>query len=107
VSELPEPEALAQFDVIGVDNAQEYRGLGEWADALANEGKHVVVAAGAADQAMEPYPVIIDLIPRCEKFRKLQGICAKTGLPAPFSCVVGGALVVMSRYAMLLGNREV
>jgi thymidine kinase len=103
VSELPDPEALARCDVIGVDDGHTYRGLGECADAIANQGKHVVVAASAADEAMEPYTAILDLIPRCEKFRKLHGICAKTGLPAPFSGFEGGALVAMSRSVMLLG----
>jgi thymidine kinase len=104
VRELPDRDTLARFGVIGVDDGQEYLGLGQWADELANQGKHVVVTANAADKAMEPYPVVLDLIPRCEKFRKLQGICAKTGLPAPFSGFDGGALVAMSRSAMLVGS---
>jgi hypothetical protein len=63
-----------------------------------------VLSLLSIDEAIKPDPVVLDLIPRCKKFRKLRGRCGKTRLLASSSGFVDGALIAMSRSAMLLGH---
>ena len=69
---LPAPEEVAGFDVIGVDDANSFENIAEWADALANSGKLVELAALDGDKVRKTYPNIVKLVPLCEKARKLD-----------------------------------
>jgi len=99
---LPDITSLDEYDVIGVDEAQKYEGLTDWADNLANNGKLVVISALEGDTNRNPYPEIIKLFPCCEKVNKLDSICPITGLPAPFNVVSEASKVIpISRVALL------
>ena len=98
---LPSKEELAQFQIIGVDDAHLYSNIAEWADELANEGKLVVIAALDSDKDREPFNCIKDLFALSEKVQKLEAVCTKTGLPAPFSILKGIEMIPISRYAYL------
>ena len=102
---LPDLASLEEYDVIGIDEAQNYENLTEWADNLANNGKLVVVSALDGDTKRNAYPEIIKLFPCCEKVNKLDSICPITGLPAPFNIeTISEAKVIkipISRVALL------
>jgi thymidine kinase len=100
---LPPREQVREYDVIGVDRGEKYAGLADWADGCANEGKVVYIAAADGNEEQEPFREIVELIPRCEQINKLQAICFKTGLPAPFWVLEGTKIVPVSRYALLGG----
>ncbi|OHS96612.1 thymidine kinase family protein [Tritrichomonas foetus] len=104
---LPKVDDLKDYQVIGVDEGQRFKGLGDWADALANEGKLVEISSlDASDSTSEPFDEIMSLIPRCEEVTKLDSVCPITGLPAPFSVFISGMrLVPMSRVGLLQNNQ--
>ena len=102
VKELPSEEELADYEVVGIDEAQNFANIADWADKLADNGKIVMVSAVDGDQMRKPYPNIIELFPRCEKVTKLDSICPLTGLPAPFTANVDGMkLIPISRLGIL------
>ena len=102
VDSLPSQEELKDYDVIGVDEAQRFDNIADWADALADSGKIVTISSVDGDQSRKPYPNIIELFPRCEKVTKLDSICPLTGLPAPFTANVDGLkLIPISRLGIL------
>jgi len=104
---LPSIEYLSDFDIIGIDEAQKYEGLVEWADTLANINKLVVVSALDGDEKLEAFPEIIELFPKCEKIEKLDSVCQVTGLPAPFTAVIEGMNAVpVSRLGILLTRMQ-
>jgi thymidine kinase len=103
VDKLPEVESLAEFDVIGVDDGEKYPGIADWADALANQGKSVMVAALDGDEQQEACPEVGELIARAETLRKLESVCPLTGLPAPITAMVGATVMPISRFALVSG----
>ena len=103
VDALPDAASLESYDIIGVDEGHRFDGIAEWADALANQGKKVVVAALDGDSAQKAYPRVTEMIPLCETVRKLDSVCPFTGLPAPFSVIEGTHAVPISRCALLGG----
>lgn len=100
-AELPPPESLAEFQVVGVDEGHRFAGLAQWADALANSGKLVVISALDGDRNQEPYPEIVELFPLCEKVLKFDSICPFTGMPAPFTVVRNLKACPVSRLALI------
>ena len=102
VENLPSMEELQDYDVIGVDEAQRFPNIADWADDLADAGKIVTISSVDGDQARKPFQNIIELFPRCETVHKLDSICPLTGLPAPFTANVDGLkLIPISRLGML------
>jgi thymidine kinase len=102
-NELPGEDVIGGFDVIGVDEGHRYDGIEAWADRWANDGKRVIIAAADSDEEQEPFSAVLDLLPRCERIEKLQAVCPKTGLPAPFSVLEGPTILPVSRHALLGG----
>lgn len=98
---LPSKEEIGDYQIIGIDDAHLYENIAEWADELANEGKLVVVAALDSNSDREPFDVVKKLFALSEKVQKLEAVCTKTGLPAPFSILNGIEMVPISRYALL------
>jgi thymidine kinase len=105
--ELPDIQTLDDFDVIGVDNGEEFRGIADWADSLANRGKRVIIAALDGNAQQQVISEVVELIPRCEALTKLQSVCPLTGLPAPISAMVGVNALPISRFALLSGTTSV
>ena len=103
VDVLPDIRELTDFDIIGVDEGHRFNGIATWADALANSGKKVVIAACDGDAEQRAYPGVIELIPRCEGVRKLDSICPFTGVAAPFWVLHGQKAFPISRCALLGG----
>ena len=67
---LPSTLELDEYDTITVDNVERYENIAEWADKLANSGKHVVLTARVSNSNKEMYPHILNLIPLCEFVEK-------------------------------------
>lgn len=65
-------KSLNEYDIIGVDEAQRFEGLSNWADSLANAGKTVVVSALDGDSYQNPYKELVSLIPKSETIKKLD-----------------------------------
>jgi thymidine kinase len=105
VAELPNLEMISEYDVIGVDNGEEFEDIAEWADGLANAGKLVEIAALDGSAQRVPFPGITALISVAEKVQKLDSVCPITGLPAPFTAVQQGAVIPISRSGLLLSQR--
>ena len=74
------------FDVIGIDEAQFFDdGIIEVANALANQGKRVVIAGLDKDFKGRPFGPMPNLLATAEYVTKLHAICRRTGGPAHFS----------------------
>ena len=101
VDQLPFPETLNNYDVIGVDDAHEFMNISEWADILANNGKIVMLSGLDSDAHQRVFPEMMNLIPKCENVKKLDSICPLTGLPAPFSLHLGQNLIPISRLGLM------
>lgn len=102
VDQLPLPEELGDYDVIGVDDVHEFMDISEWADILANSGKIVLLSGLDSDTYQQTFPEIMKLIPLCENVRKLDSVCPLTGLPAPFSLRLGGErMIPVSRLGII------
>jgi thymidine kinase len=100
VEALPEFAAVAEFDAIGVDDAQHFSNIAEWADELANRGKIVNVSALDGDWERAPFRNVIECVSISERLQKLESVCVLTGLPAPFSTLRDGVWVPVSRLAL-------
>lgn len=98
---LPPVEDLQNYQIIGIDDAHLYSDIDEWADKLANSGKLVVISALDSNQDREPFECIKKLFAYSEKVQKLEAVCTKTGLPAPFSILNGINMIPISRYGLL------
>lgn len=98
---LPPIEELQNYQIIGIDDAHLYDNIAEWADEMANSGKLVVIAALDSDKDQEPFDCIKKLFAYSEKVQKLEAVCTRTGLPAPFSILNGLEMIPISRSALL------
>ena len=102
VDQMPLVSDLQQYDVIGIDDVHEFIDIAEWADSLANAGKIVMLSGVDSDAHQNTFPEIMKIIPYCEKIEKLDSICPLTGLPAPFTYVIGeGHLTPISRLGII------
>lgn len=77
--------ALAPYSVVAVDEGQFFPDIAEAAEALANEGKIVIVSAldGAFDR--KPFSCIMNLIPLAENVDKMTAVCKLCFRTAHFS----------------------
>lgn len=72
--------------VVGIDEAQFFdEGIIEVANALANQGKRVVVAGLDLDFMGRPFGPMPHLLATAEYVTKLHAICRRTGGPAHYS----------------------
>ena len=72
--------------VVGIDEAQFFDdGIIEVANALANQGKRVVIAGLDKDFMGRPFGPMPNLLATAEYVTKLHAICRRTGGPAHFS----------------------
>lgn len=98
--------AYADFDVVGIDEAQFFPDLFPAVQCMVEElGLLVYVAGLDGDYKREGFPNVVSLIPLADTFKKLRARCARCGRrgetrKAPFTCrltaekskvVVGGS----------------
>jgi thymidine kinase len=76
---------IAAADVVGIDEGQFFPDLAPAADALAELGKTVVVAALDGDFRRDPFPQVSALLPKAESVDKISAVCRSCGADAPFS----------------------
>jgi thymidine kinase len=101
IEKLPPFEAIAEFDTVGIDEAQRFPEIAEWADEVANRGKLVEVSALDGDYDREPFRNIIECVSVSERVQKLDSICPITGQPAPFSAICDGVGIPISRLGIV------
>jgi thymidine kinase len=56
---------------------------------MANEGKHVIIAALDGDYKREPFGDVLNLIPKAESVCKLNSVCMLCGNDANFTQRIG------------------
>jgi thymidine kinase len=101
VEKLPRIEDVMRFDTVGVDEGQRFPDIAEWADALANEGKIVEIAALDGNYEREPFRNIVECVSISERLQKLDAICPITGHIAPFSALRDGVSIPISRLGLI------
>ncbi len=80
---------VSQYDVIGVTESQFYDDL-MVVDAWANAGKIVICDGLDGDINRSNFGRVHELIPRCEKVKKLNAVCLLCGADAAFTQRIGG-----------------
>ncbi|TMS38719.1 hypothetical protein L596_005379 [Steinernema carpocapsae] len=78
-------DTIRDYQVIGVDEGQFFEDIVTNAEALANLGKTVIIAALDGDFRREPFPVIARLYSLSEKVDKLTAVCRKCSYFASFT----------------------
>ena len=63
------------YDVIGIDEGQFFGDIVEFSEMAANSGKVVVISSLQGTFLRGAFPNILQLIPKCEKIKKLSAIC--------------------------------
>lgn len=61
---------------------------------------YLVVAALDSGKDREPFNRIKELFALSENVQRLEAVCTKTGLPAPFSILKGIEMIPISKYAL-------
>jgi thymidine kinase len=74
-----------KYDTIGIDQAQLFPDVPQFAQLLANSGKIVIVAGVDGNYERKPFGTFLNIMPCCETLRKLSSICPETGLDAAFT----------------------
>lgn len=74
-----------RYDVIGIDEGQFFPDLMSFAEAAANAGKTVVIAALDGTFQRKPFGDVCNMLPLTEEFQKLSAVCHTCGSDAPFS----------------------
>ncbi|MCS7210048.1 MAG: thymidine kinase [Chloroherpetonaceae bacterium] len=73
----------AEADVVGIDEAQFFdMGIVDVCEALANDGKRVIVAGLDLDYRGKPFGPMPFLMAIAEEVTKTLAVCMKSGLPA-------------------------
>ena len=78
-------QALKPYSVVAIDEGQFFRDIAEAADALANQGKIVVVSALDGTFERKPFDSILSLIPLAESVHKMTAVCKLCFRTAHFS----------------------
>ncbi|KAJ6253712.1 thymidine kinase [Anaeramoeba flamelloides] len=68
-------EQVQKYQVVGIDDAQFFPQIADFAEKLANEGKVVVIAALGGTFERKPFECITKLIPRCENVVMMGSVC--------------------------------
>jgi thymidine kinase len=68
-------ETWREYDVIGIDEGQFFDDLVKFSSTAANSGKIIITSALNGQFIQVGFPQIMELIPLCEKVKKLSSIC--------------------------------
>ena len=101
LSEIPE-EHIEKVDVIVIDEGAFFNDLVSFADNWANKGKIVIVAGLDGTYQREPFPNIVNLIPKAEEVHKLSAICTLCGEDAHFT-----KRIIESNQQILIGGSDI
>lgn len=83
--------AISGADVICIDELQFMDGAVDFClNRVKVQRKHILFAALDGDFNMNPFPSIAELLPKCEKFKKLHAVCVECGQRASFSRKIAG-----------------
>ncbi len=82
---------VLNYDVIGIDEAQFFSDLIEFAEYCTLNGIRVIIAGCDADFERKPFGKILELIPKAEYVQKLQAVCVYCGVNAGFSLRITNA----------------
>jgi thymidine kinase len=105
VSELAHV-AVAGYDAIAVDEGQFFADL-ELCDTWASGGAAVAVAALDGSYLRKPFSSVARLIPLCDRFEKLQGVCGVCkSYTASFTRLLPGTQVPDSEGFLVGGGDE-
>ena len=91
---------------VGVDEGQFFPDLVEACEAWAAAGLRVVVAALDGDADRRPFGAVCELVPRCERVKKLNGVCMGCRRASAFSFRLGGPPAAPARGAVDVGGAE-
>lgn len=78
-------DAWRDFDVIGIDEGQFFSDLVSFAETAANSQKIVIISALQGTFVRGKWQNITELIPLCEKVKKLSAICKLCKVNASFT----------------------
>jgi len=80
-------ECIKQYDVILIDEGQFYKDMIVFVRTLQQQkiNKPIYISGLSGDFKQEPFQVISELIPLCEKIVHLQSVCHKCTKPASFT----------------------
>jgi thymidine kinase len=93
-------ENWRNYDVIGIDEGQFFPDIVEFSELAANNGKIVIVSSLGGTFHRGAFSKVLELIPKCEKIKKLAAICRICKQSASFTfrmaakddkCMIGGA----------------
>jgi len=80
-------ELIKKPRIVFIDEGHFFKDLVKFCQTLANEyGKLVIVAALDGNFKMGPFKEVIELIPKCEKVKKLSATCMDCSKKASFTC---------------------
>ena len=68
-------DSFHNYEVIGIDEGQFFEDVVEFSERAASFGKIVIVSSLKGTFLRGAFPAILDLIPKCEKVKKLSAIC--------------------------------
>lgn len=68
-------DSWLEFDIIGIDEGQFFPDVVEFAENAANSHKVVVISSLQGTFMRGAFNNILELIPKCEKVKKLSAIC--------------------------------
>ena len=78
-------DVLLQYSVVGIDEAQFFRGLVDFANKLADIGKIVIVAGCDATYLRKPFGELCQLVATAESVTKLNSVCKECMEDASFT----------------------
>ena len=89
------------FDCIGIDEGQFFPDLVEFCEALANQGKTVIVACLDATYQRKAFGTVLQLVPLAETVIKLKAVCSVCKHDASFTYRIAA-----STDEMLIGGAD-
>ena len=90
-------ETFHKFEVIGIDEGQFFEDIDDFAERAASFGKVVIISSLQGTFMREAFPAILNLIPKCEKIKKLSAICNLCKQEASFTFRTASLTVVCGR----------
>ena len=75
LNELKSRYSIDEYDVIGIDEGQFFPDIVEFAEAMADIGKTVIVAALDGTYQRKGFASILELVPLAEHVIKLTAVC--------------------------------
>jgi thymidine kinase len=78
------------YDVIGIDEAQFFPDIVQGCETLAKTGLTLIVAGLDGTFQRQPFGSLLNLIPLCEKVKKLSAICMGCKRTAGFTSRIDG-----------------